>query len=123
MTDPLATLDATAQAALVARGELTPRELVEAAIARVEALDPQLNAVIIRTFERALDRAKGLEAGGRGGAGARYHARSPAGYRVGVSAVWRGVPGPREEVRKRDVRSDARLADPSALSSVYRAIF
>ena len=38
-------------------GELRPRELVEAAVARVEALDPTLNAVIHRRFERALSEA------------------------------------------------------------------
>jgi amidase len=53
----LARLDATAQAQLVASGELTPRELVEAAIRRIEALDGRLNAVIVRDFERALARA------------------------------------------------------------------
>jgi amidase len=59
----LARLDATAQARLVASGALTPRELVEAAIRRVEALDPRLNAVIARDFERALARADAAPAG------------------------------------------------------------
>ncbi len=52
MTD-LAALDAMAQAELVARGEMTAAELVEAAIERVEALDPTLNAVVTPMFERA----------------------------------------------------------------------
>jgi amidase len=39
-------LDATAQAELVRSGEATPLELVEAAIARVERLNPELGAVI-----------------------------------------------------------------------------
>jgi amidase len=51
--DPLAALDATSQAELVARGDVTPLELVDAAIARIEALDPQLNAVVLRRFEAA----------------------------------------------------------------------
>ena len=51
--DPLAMLDATAQAALVASGEVTPLELVDAAIARIEAIDPELNAVVLRRFEHA----------------------------------------------------------------------
>src|SRR5690606_34873611 len=54
-------LDATAQAALVARGELTPQELVEAAIARIERVDPQLNAVIHPLFEKARDAARSAE--------------------------------------------------------------
>lgn len=45
--------DATAQAALIARGEIAPSELVEAAIARVEARNPALNAVIRPLFDEA----------------------------------------------------------------------
>ncbi len=62
MTD-LAPLDATAQAELVASGEVTSRELVDAAIARIEALNPQLNAVIHERFERA--REESATANGR----------------------------------------------------------
>ena len=57
MSDPLGSLDATALAELVRRGAVTPIELVDAAIARIEALDPRLNAVIHRQFERARDDA------------------------------------------------------------------
>jgi amidase len=46
MTDDFAHLDATAQAELVRSGEVSPVELVEAAISRVEALNPEINAVI-----------------------------------------------------------------------------
>src|SRR5262245_48827133 len=53
MTDTGSLLDATAQAELVRRGELKPLELVDAAIARIERLEPQLGAVITRQFERA----------------------------------------------------------------------
>src|SRR5436305_1825889 len=53
MSDELATLDATAQAELVRRGKLSPSALVDAAIARVEAVNPKLNAVIIPLFEKA----------------------------------------------------------------------
>lgn len=49
----LATLDATAQAELVRSGEATPTELVDAAIARIEKLNPELNAVIHPRFEEA----------------------------------------------------------------------
>ncbi len=58
MADALASLDATAQAELVRRGKATPRELVDAAIARIEALNPQLNAVILPLFEEARRRAE-----------------------------------------------------------------
>ena len=53
MSDELATLDATAQAELVRRKELTALELVEAAIVRIERVNPRLNAVVLRTYERA----------------------------------------------------------------------
>ncbi len=46
--------DATAQAALVAAGEVSPAELVEDAIGRIEALNGELNAVIHPLFEKAL---------------------------------------------------------------------
>jgi amidase len=51
--DELAFLDATAQADLVRRKELTPAELVDAAIARIEHLNPAINAVITPLYERA----------------------------------------------------------------------
>jgi amidase len=57
--DELATLDATGQAELVRNGELTPLELVEAAIGRIEEIDPKLNSVIHRFFEEAREEAAG----------------------------------------------------------------
>lgn len=59
MTDDLAALDAVAQADLVRLGDVSPRELVDAAIARVEAVNPQLNAVIHERFEKARAEADG----------------------------------------------------------------
>src|ERR1700691_697153 len=53
MHDPDIWLDATAQAEMVAAGDASPAELVDAAIARIEALNPALNAVIHERFERA----------------------------------------------------------------------
>jgi amidase len=52
-------LDATAQAELVRRGEVTPKELVEAAIARIEAVNPELDAVIRTRFDAARLEAEG----------------------------------------------------------------
>ena len=52
-------LDATAQADLVRRGEVTPKELVEAAIARIEAVNPKLDAVIRTRFDAARREAEG----------------------------------------------------------------
>jgi amidase len=53
MADATSLLDATAQAELVRRGELKPLELVDAAIARIEKIDPELGAVVTRQFDRA----------------------------------------------------------------------
>jgi amidase len=53
MSDDLAVLDATAQAALVRDGVATPRELVDAALERIDAVDGVLHAVIHRRDERA----------------------------------------------------------------------
>jgi amidase len=52
-------LDATAQAELVRSGEASPKELVEAAIARIEAVNPQLDAVIRTRFDQARAEAGG----------------------------------------------------------------
>jgi len=52
-------LDATAQADLVRRGEASPRELVEAAIARIEAVNPKLDAVLRTRFDAARQEAEG----------------------------------------------------------------
>ena len=59
LADDTRWLDATAQAGLVARREVSPVELLDAAIERIEALDPQLNAVVIRWFDHARTVAAG----------------------------------------------------------------
>lgn len=61
-------LDATAQAQLLRRREMTAVELVEAAIEGVERLNPEINAVVTPVYERALDQARGeLPEGPRSG--------------------------------------------------------
>ncbi|RMG09073.1 MAG: amidase, partial [Planctomycetota bacterium] len=52
-------LDAVGLAERIAAGELSPLEAVEAAIARIEERDSQLNAVVHRSFERAREQARG----------------------------------------------------------------
>jgi amidase len=52
--------DAVGLAAWVRAGEVSPQELLEAAVARVEARNPALNAVVIRAFEEG---RKAIEAG------------------------------------------------------------
>jgi len=58
MSDDLANLDAIAQAQLIRDREVTPLELVDAAIARIEQVNPKLNAVIIPRFEKAREEAR-----------------------------------------------------------------
>jgi amidase len=53
VSDELTWMDATAQAELVRKGDATPTELLEAAIARIDKLNPELNAVIHRLDEKA----------------------------------------------------------------------
>ena len=55
--DALGDLDAVGVAASIRSGEISAREATEAAIARVERVDPTLNALVVRDFERALDQA------------------------------------------------------------------
>jgi len=52
-SDELARLDAVGLADAIARGDVSAREATEAAIARVEALNPELNAIVVTDFERA----------------------------------------------------------------------
>jgi amidase len=59
MDADLARLDATAQAELVRSGEASPAELVDAAIERIEALNPELNAVIHPLYEEGRAEAAG----------------------------------------------------------------
>src|SRR5260370_34898576 len=53
--------DAVGLAALAHRGEVTPLELTEAAIERIEALNPRLNAVVEREYDRAREAAAAMD--------------------------------------------------------------
>ncbi|MCK0516279.1 amidase [Williamsia sp. DF01-3] len=56
-TNDIARLDATEQAALVRRGDLTPLDLVDAAITRIQQLNPTLNAAVYERFDQARQEA------------------------------------------------------------------
>jgi amidase len=62
MSEDLGSLDATALAELVRDGEVAPIELVDAAITRVEKVNPELNAVIHPLFDKARRAAGSLPA-------------------------------------------------------------
>ncbi len=57
--DDLGWLDATAQAELVQRREVQAIELVDAAMERIERLNPLLNAVVMPMYEQAHSAARG----------------------------------------------------------------
>jgi amidase len=68
MAPDLCLQDAVAIAAMLRRREVSAREVVSAHIARIEAFDPVINAIVTRTFEAALTRAAAADdamAGGR----------------------------------------------------------
>ncbi len=97
--DELVHLDATAQADLVRRGECSASELVDAALARIDALEPALNAVIWSNADAAREQARDPTPGpfsgvplllkdlGAAEAGEPYH----AGMRVLREADWRAT--------------------------------
>jgi amidase len=62
-SDDLRWLDATAQGDLVRAGDVKPIELVDAALARIEAVNPEINAVIHPLFEKAHDAASSGDLG------------------------------------------------------------
>lgn len=62
--DPFLAFDGIGLASLVKSGQVSAKELAEASIRRIEALDGTLNAVVTRTFEQAIDRAVNQKADG-----------------------------------------------------------
>ena len=57
--DEFAYMDATGQAELVRNRKVTPLELVDAAIVRIERVNPHLNAVVTPMYEEARETASG----------------------------------------------------------------
>ena len=58
MNDDVTWLDATGQAELVRSGDISPAELVDGAIERIEKLNPSINAVIHELFDKARARRR-----------------------------------------------------------------
>jgi amidase len=54
-------LDATAQADLIAAGEITAGEMVDGAIERIERINGDLNAVIMKWYDRAREQSAGID--------------------------------------------------------------
>jgi len=66
-------LSAKRQAALIRRGAIGCRELLDHYIARVERLDSRINAVVVRDFAQARKRATALDSARGQGATGRLH--------------------------------------------------
>jgi amidase len=88
----LAGLDLIGQAALVRAGDARPRELVEAAIERMDAVNPRINAVVARLDEAAVANAARLERAGAlpDGplAGAPFLVKDLGGAMAGIPDTW-----------------------------------
>ena len=84
ITDDTQWLDATAQAALVASGEVSARELIDAAIERIDRSDGAINAVVLHWYDRARVEADLIDVTGS--------ATAPAGRGSGDRPPFLGVP-------------------------------
>lgn len=97
---------ATSLAERIRRGELTSRQAVETAIARIESVDGDINAVVVRDFESARLAADGADdAAARGDRLGALHGvpmTVKEAFDVeGLSTTW-GVPGFRNNIAGRD---------------------
>jgi amidase len=109
MTD-LANLDAVGQSELVRRGEVTSIELIEAAIRRIEMVNPIINAVVTPLFDEA-----------RAQAGAAGNKTGPlAGVPYLLKDLGTGQAGVLQTAGSRAYRDHRPEAD-SPLVSAYRA--
>ncbi len=59
---PLNALPASVLRQMIGAGEISPVELLESCIARIEALNPAVNAIAAKTYRRARDEASAAEA-------------------------------------------------------------
>lgn len=94
-------LDATAQAELVANGEMTAVELVDAAIDRIEDLNPSINAVIHTDFERARDAASKVVPGSAPFAGVPFLIKDIGATQTGLP-YWLGNRALKEQNNQSD---------------------
>ena len=61
LADDTQWLDATAQAELVANGDVSSVELIEAAMTRIDRIDPEINAVTMQWYDRARLQATAID--------------------------------------------------------------
>src|SRR5271170_1837251 len=58
--DKLLTMDATGQAELVRKGDISALELVDGAIRHIEKVNPRINAVVWERFDKARQEARSV---------------------------------------------------------------
>ncbi|MBP0615093.1 amidase [Jiella mangrovi] len=118
MTEPC-DLSAVTARRLIGRKQLSPVELVESCIARIEAVDPAINAFVARDFERARDVARKHEEAVTAGAGLGPLHGLPLGVKDMVNAEGLvtsfGSPAHRDNVAAGDERMVAALRAAGAL--------
>src|SRR5882672_8963609 len=78
--------DGLGLANLVAKKKIKPSELVDEAIRRIEALNPKLNAVVFKDYDRARDAAKKKQKGPF--AGVPFLIKDIAGVAEGMPTRW-----------------------------------
>src|SRR5262249_62372043 len=61
-SDDLTYRTASDLAEMLAKRQVSARELLDAAISRIERLDPKINAVVVRDFDRARSAAESADA-------------------------------------------------------------
>ncbi|MEM7337005.1 MAG: amidase [Actinomycetota bacterium] len=111
MTDDLATLDASGHAELIASGALSPVEAVDAALERIERVDPQLNAVIHLDADAARAAAARIEPGSAPFAGVPFLVKDIGATQAGLP-YWSG---------NRALQAmDHRLGDDTELGARFR---
>jgi amidase len=112
--------DAVTIAGMLRRREVSAREVVSAHIARIEAFDPAINAVVTRTFEAALARAAAADDALAGGGALGLLHGLPVAHKDlaetdGVRTTY-GSPLFAENVPKRDALVVQRMARAGAIS-------
>jgi amidase len=116
----LCMLDAVALAGMMRRREVSAREVVSAHIARIEAFDPVINAIVTRTFDAALDSAAAADEALACGRPVGLLHGLPVAHKdladtAGVRTTY-GSPIFAENVPQRDALVVARMARAGAIS-------